>query len=357
MKLETAFPQLRSDAFGGRPLFVTEVPDGSGRLAVVAQEGVVYVAERNATQASVLLDISGRVSRAGNEEGLLGLAFHPDYAKNGRLFVYYSARPGERRTVLSEFRAINGRIEPAAEAILLQQPQPFSNHKGGALVFGPDGYLYLGLGDGGSGGDPLGNGQSLQTWLAKILRIDVNAGSPYGIPSDNPFAGSGAPAGAKPEIFAYGLRNPWRFTFDKATGALWVGDVGQNAREEIDMVVKGGNYGWSTMEGFSCYRPSNGCNRTGLSLPVLDYGHDQGCSITGGYVYRGGVIKWLQGAYLYSDFCEGTIWALRWDGSKVTEQKVLAESRLQVSSFGEDAAGELYVTAFDGRVYRIVDGG
>ena len=359
VRLQSAFPNVKG-AFGSRPLFVTQIPDGSNLFAVVAQDGRIFTAASADATATVFLNISSRVSTDNNEEGLLGLAFHPLYAQNGRFFVYYAVAGGARRTRLSEFHVTAGKVDTGtgAEKIVLEPAKPFGNHKGGGLMFGPDGYLYVGLGDGGSGGDPMRNGQNLSVLLGKILRIDINSSSadrPYGIPPDNPFTGATAPAGARAEIFTYGMRNPWRFSFDRSTGALWIGDVGQNLREEIDFGVKGGNYGWNIMEGFACYSPSSACNQSGLILPVFDYPHDQGCSITGGYVYRGSAIPWLQGAYLYSDFCSGRIWALRYDGAKVTEQKQLAATGLGVSSFGQDAAGELYVTAFDGNVYKIVD--
>ena len=360
VRLEVAFPSLPRGAVGSRPLFLTYPPDGTNRIVVVEQTGKLFILPNSpATRAaSLFLDISAKVSTQGTEEGLLGLAFDPDYARTGAFFVYYSAA-GPRRSVISRFtvRANDPNAsDPASEQVVMEVPQPFANHNGGMLAFGPDGYLYIGLGDGGSTGDPQGNGQSLRTLLGKILRIDVRiANRAYAIPSDNPFAGPDAPASARGEIWAYGLRNPWSFSFDRATGDLWAGDVGQNRREEIDLVRKGGNYGWNIMEGTDCFSPATGCNRTGLIVPVTTYGRDQGCSVTGGYVYRGPADTALRGAYLYADFCSGAIWGLRHDGGEMTDQRLLLDTSLAIASFGEDAAGELYITAFDRQMYRVRD--
>ncbi len=359
IQLEPAFPGIPAGRLGDRPLFLTYPPGDASRAAIVEQDGRIFMLpnDRAATAVSTFLDIRPKVLREGNEEGLLGLAFHPRYAQNGLFYIYYSAG-GPRRTVLSRFRVSqdHNAADPSSESVLLEVPQPFSNHNGGMLAFGPDGYLYIGLGDGGSQGDPSGNGQNVRTLLGKILRIDVDRPAPglaYGIPPDNPFAGPGAPPGARTEIWAYGLRNPWRFSFDRATGQLWAADVGQNRREEIDLIRRGGNYGWNIMEGSACFRPSTACNQEGLELPVLDYGHELGCSVTGGYVYRGSRLPWLVGAYVYADFCSGRMWALRYEGGRVTEQREIAQTRLGISSFGEDASGELYILAFDGRVYLL----
>ena len=281
VRLEAAFPGLPRGAAGSRPLFLTYPPDGTNRIVVVEQTGKVFILPNSpaARTASLFLDISAKVSTQVTEEGLLGLAFDPDYARTGAFFVYYSAA-GPRRSVISHFTARANdpnTADPSSEQVVMEVPQPFANHNGGMLAFGPDGYLYIGLGDGGSAGDPQGNGQSLRTLLGKILRIDVRAANrAYAIPADNPFAGADAPAGARGEIWAYGLRNPWRFSFDRATGDLWAGDVGQNRREEIDLVRKGGNYGWNIMEGDGCFSPATGCNRAGLMAPVTAYGRDQG---------------------------------------------------------------------------------
>jgi glucose/arabinose dehydrogenase len=308
------------------------------------------------------LDIADRIS-AGGERGLLGLAFAPTFAADGRFFVNYTDRDGN--TVVSEFRAPDpaaDRADPDSERVLLRIDQPFANHNGGALATGPDGLLWIATGDGGSGGDPLGNGQDLRTLLGKLLRIDPRpaGGEPYGIPADNPFVGrAGGRKEARAEIWAYGLRNPWRFSFDRATGDLWVGDVGQGAIEEVDRweaaAPAGPNFGWDTMEGSACFDPAEGCDRAGLVLPVAEYGHDRGCSITGGYVYRGAAVSGLAGTYLYADYCAGTIWGLE-AAAGSPAPTVLLDSGLAVASFGEDEAGELYVIDLaGGRLYRVVE--
>ena len=282
---------------------------------------MVFSNEQNAASASTFLDIRGQVNDRGNEEGLLGLAFDPDYTSNGYFYVYYSAS-SPRRSIISRFSVSPDDFNIAdhnSERVILEVPQPFANHNGGQIVFGSDGYLYVGLGDGGSRGDPGLNGQDPSTLLGTILRIDVSSidrDGEYTIPSDNPFVGRGG--GVRGEIWAYGLRNPWRFTFDRELGDLWAADVGQNRFEEVDIIKPGRNYGWNVMEGFHCFQPSNGCNQEGLELPVFEYGRDDGCSVTGGYVYRGSRLPSLYGAYVYGDFCTGKIWALRYDGTKVT---------------------------------------
>jgi glucose/arabinose dehydrogenase len=246
------------------------------------------------------------------------------------------------------------RAAPDSEEIILEVPQPFSNHNGGALIFGPDGYLYVGLGDGGSRGDPRGNDQNTGTLLGSILRLDVDgvAGDRnYAIPPDNPFVGD---PDSRDEIWAFGMRNPWRISFDRQTDDLWAGDVGQNVWEEVDVIVAGGNYGWNVTEGAHCYRPSTNCATGGLIPPVQEYDHGSGCSITGGYVYRGEALPSLAGVYLYADFCSGRIWGLRYEDGAATVTREIANTGLPIASFGEDAAGELYVLAFDGGVYRVV---
>jgi glucose/arabinose dehydrogenase len=325
------------------------------------QRGVVRVFpdDPGATDAPVFLDIRDRVNDGGNEEGLLGLAFHPEFAANGRFFVDYTAS-NPRRTVIAELRVDGGdpvRADPASEAVILDVGQPYANHNGGQIAFGPDGFLYIALGDGGSGGDPQGNGQNRGSLLGSILRIDVDApalGRAYGIPPDNPFVGNDR--GYREEIFAYGLRNPWRFSFDPETGELWAGDVGQNRIEEIDLVRRGENYGWNIMEGSSCYEPSSGCDRTGLSLPVAEYSHDLGISVTGGYVYRGAAVPGLEGQYLYADFGSGRIWALSAGTPEDAQAGEILRTNLSIASFGVDAAGEVLLCAFDGKIYRLVGG-
>jgi glucose/arabinose dehydrogenase len=353
--------QLKLVADGlASPLFAGNAGDGSGRLFVLEQAGSVRVIRDGRLVRAPFLDIGARIS-AGGERGLLGLAFAPTFATDGRFFVDYTDRDGN--TVVSEFRAPDpaaDRADPGSERVLLRIRQPFANHNGGALVTGPDGLLWIATGDGGSGGDPLGNGQSLATPLGKLLRIDPRpaAGAPYGIPADNPFVGR---KGARAEIWAYGLRNPWRFSFDRLTGDLWIGDVGQGAIEEVDHWPAGSragpNFGWNTMEASACFNPATGCNQAGLVLPVAEYGHDRGCAITGGYVYRGVAVPGLAGTYLYADFCAGTIWGLDAAAGKPTP-RVLLGSGLSVTSFGEDDAGELYVVDLaGGRVFRIVRAG
>ncbi len=351
LAVEPAFPALSLSRMVG----MTYPPDGSDRLYVVLQPGriVFFPNDREVDSAELFLDIRDRVNDRGEEEGLLGLAFDPQYADNGHFYVYYSAS-GPRRSVVSRFSAsADGRAGPGSERILLEVPQPFSNHNGGQIAFGPDGYLYIALGDGGSRGDPQGNGQDLGTLLGSILRIDVStvdSTGAYAVPADNPFVGH---SGARPEIWAYGLRNPWRFSFDRATGDLWTADVGQNRFEEVDIIRPGLNYGWNIMEGEECFARSD-CDRTGLEIPVAEYGREDGCSVTGGYVYRGSSLPSLYGAYVYGDYCSGRIWALRHDGDEVTERMQIVDSGLRIPSFGEDAGGELYVLSFDGTIYRLV---
>jgi glucose/arabinose dehydrogenase len=332
--------------------------DGQDHIFVTEQSGLVHVFpnDQQAANAQVFLDISDRVRVQHNEEGLLGLAFDPEYGTNGHLYVYYSAA-SPRRSVVSRFTVSQSdpnTADPDSELVVMEIPQPFGNHNGGQVAFGPDGYLYIGLGDGGAGGDPLGNGQDLSTLLASILRIDVrlaSEGTRYGIPEDNPFVGID---GARDEIWAYGLRNPWRFSFDDETGLLWTGDVGQNRWEEVDVVEKGLNYGWNVTEGRHCFSPAVGCDTSGLEPPVAEYSRAEGCSITGGYVYRGHRIPSLQGAYVYGDFCSGKIWGLHYDGRTVADPTLLVDSNLSITSFGRDVAGNLYILSRDEGIYRLV---
>ncbi len=328
-----------------QPVYVTHAGDGSGRLFVLEQAGRIRVVEDGRLRPEPFLDITDRVL-AGGERGLLGLAFHPRFPANGRYFVNYTRRP-DGATVIAEFRAGRDAATPQpAERVLLTVAQPYANHNGGMIAFGPDGYLYAGLGDGGAAGDPADRAQNPRELLGKMLRLDVDGAQPYAIPADNPFAGGGG----RPEIWALGLRNPWRFSFDRATGALWAADVGQNAWEEIDVITRGGNYGWRLMEGAHCYRPRTGCRQAGLELPVAEYAQESGrCSITGGYVYRGRRLPGLAGTYVYGDYCSGEIFGLV-DG----RQRVLLATGLAISSFGEDEAGELYVVDHRGGLHRLV---
>lgn len=332
----------------GDVVYVTHARDGTGRLFVLEQDGRIRIVAVGVLAEEPFLSIVDRVM-SGGERGLLGLAFHPRYASNGRYFVNYT-RNGDGATVVAEYRvSANANRSVDSERVLLVIPQPYGNHNAGMIEFGPDGHLYVATGDGGSGGDPGNRSQNRRELLGKMLRIDVDGGEPYGIPADNPFASGGA----LPEIYAIGLRNPWRFSFDRLSGDLWVGDVGQNAWEEIDVIESGRNYGWRIMEGNHCYQPRRDCDRGGLELPVAEYAQEKGrCSITGGYVYRGSAIPALNGTYVYGDFCSGEIFGLR-DGT----QRVLTSTGLAIASFGEDGAGELYVVEHDGEIYRIVSGG
>lgn len=340
------------------PLYLT-APPNDARLFIVEKGGRIRIIQGGAVAAEPFLDISSRVS-SGSEQGLLGLAFYPDFATSGRFVVNYTDRDGN--TVIATFRAAPGaaRADASTESVLLQVDQPYSNHNGGQVAFGPDGFLYVGLGDGGSGGDPAGRGQNAGDLLGSLLRLDVRGPTGYTIPSDNPFRGV---AGARGEIWSTGLRNPWRFSFDRALGDLYIADVGQNSREEIDVVPaaggvgagRGANFGWNIMEGNECYRATT-CNRSGLVLPAADYSHSDGCSVSGGYVYRGSAVPALQGHYFYSDFCHGWVRSFRYDNGAASDQREWAELKPggNVPSFGEDANGELYIFDAGGSVYRIV---
>ena len=340
------------------PINISATPDGW--LLVNERVGRIVAVDPDSGRTNVVLDISDRVLGQG-EQGLLGLALHPSWPEDPRVYLHYSAREGNGDTVLSAFRATDEpgqrppRIDRTTERVLFTLDQPYANHNGGQLAFGPDGYLYVGLGDGGAGGDPHGNGQNPDALLGKILRLDVDVdGRRYAIPRDNPFA----EGGGAPEVLLTGLRNPWRFSFDRATGLLWIGDVGQGAAEEIDRVDPtadaGGNLGWSVMEGSQCYAEP-GCSSDGLILPIVEYGHDAGCSVTGGYVYRGAAIPTLRGWYLFSDFCRGTLFGVPSDIEGVVGPRALLETDLAVSTFGEGPDGELYVADLGrGLVYRIV---
>jgi glucose/arabinose dehydrogenase len=334
-----------------RPLYLTHAGDGTGRLFVIEQAGVIKIIRNGQTLATPFLDIRDRVE-SGGERGLLSVAFHPKYKENGRFFVNYTARKqGVLKSVIAEYKVsqTNSDIADRTERVILEIEQPFANHNGGLNKFGPDGFLYIGLGDGGGAGDPLNAGQSLDTLLGKILRIDIEK-KPYAIPQENPFVGR---ANAQGEIWAYGLRNPWRFSFDRCTGRLFSGDVGQNRLEEIDLIEKGKNYGWRTMEGSQCFDPPTLCNTQGLELPIAEYDHSLGCSVTGGYVYRGTQYPALVGHYLFGDFCSGRIWSLAQASSSKWTMRQLIDSPFSISSFGEDEQGELYIAHYGGAIYRV----
>ncbi len=333
-------------AFGGlrfeKPVALVSSP--RPRMWYVAeQSGIVMLVEEGKGKAlpSVMADLRDRVESGPNEAGLLGIALHPGFAENGKIYLSYTAPGAPLVSRISEFvsRDRGLTLDPASERIVLALDQPYGNHNGGHIAFGPDGFLYIGFGDGGSGGDPRGNGQNLDALLGKLLRIDVDGGTPYAIPPDNPFANGGGRA----EIYASGLRNPWRFSFDRETGALWLADVGQEQWEEINLVVRGGNYGWNRREGAHCFE-TDACRTDGLIDPVAEYGHDEGCSVTGGYVYRGKAMKALTGVYFYTDYCSGTVWGLfPKSGGGHERPRVLLKTERRISSFGEGADGELYI--------------
>jgi glucose/arabinose dehydrogenase len=339
-----------------QPVDIAVPDDGSGRVFVAEQPGRIRVVRNGVLVDQPFLDIRDRIA-SGGERGLLGLALHPAFPEDPRFFVDYTDVNGD--TVIAEYRLGDGDAEAGdagSERILLQIDQPFGNHNGGAVVFGPDGMLYIATGDGGSGGDPQGNGQRLDTLLAKILRIDVDAPGNediYGIPDDNLFLGE---SGARPEIWLTGLRNPWRIRFDELTGDLWIGDVGQGAWEEIDVApagVGGLNFGWNRVEGFECFEPHDGCDNPGLTLPVAAYGHDLGCAVIGGVVVRDAEQPLLNGGYLFSDSCSGNLWLLDAAGSGRREPVLARTTERSISSIGLDADGTVLVTALQGELLRI----
>ena len=355
-------------AFGlSRPVFVTSPPGDTARLFIVEQQTArIKILTGGSILPTPYLDINDLVIDTGNERGLLGLVFHPNYASNGYFFVDYVDNSGN--TVIARLK-VSGDVNVADRdslLVLLTITQPYINHKGGMLAFGPnDGYLYIGMGDGGSGGDPENRAQDDGQLLGKMLRIDVDNGNPYAIPPDNPFIGPGLPLD---EIWAKGLRNPWRYSFDRLTGDLFIADVGQNLYEEIDFQPAsssgGENYGWRLMEGYHCYNPPVDCDPGGLTYPIYEYTHGgtpSRCSVTGGYVYRGNAIPNLSGTYFFGDYCSGQIWSFRYDGSSITDftertNQLAPGNGLSIdniSSFGEDGAGNLYIVDLDGEVYRI----
>lgn len=332
------------------PLLLTHAGDGSGRVFVVEQVGTIYTVEGAEVAPQPFLDISDK-TEAGGERGLLGLAFHPDFEDTGRFFVNYTDLAGD--TIVASYTADGPQADAPSEEILLKIDQPYPNHNGGHLAFGPDGYLYVATGDGGSAGDPQDNGQDRGSLLGKLLRIDVDGGDPYRIPGDNPFADG--EEGAR-EVWAYGLRNPWRFSFDRGSDALWIADVGQGELEEINRVPddeSGLNFGWNEMEGSRCYEGE--CDSSGTVLPVTEYEHDLGCSVTGGFVYRGALFPQLRGAYFFADYCSGNVWAIDAAAPGPVEPTLLVSSDRALSSFGQDEEGELYVTDIgNGEVLRVV---
>ncbi|HEY3857610.1 MAG TPA: PQQ-dependent sugar dehydrogenase [Verrucomicrobiae bacterium] len=384
VRLISTFPKREFE----RPVWMSEAPDGSGRLFVIEQQGRILALPKGSdgTESSEFFNITNKHPFMTDEEGLMSIAFHPGFKTNGLFYVYYNQENTNahfffpRRSVISEFRVSKDNPNVAdlsTERVVLEVQQPFANHKGGEICFGPDGYLYLGFGDGGQFCDPFNNGQNTASFLGKILRIDVNTrgtlGSgkfeekiPYGIPSDNPYVNEPYwyGLGSKHEIYALGFRNPWRYSFDKQTGELWVGDVGQDYWEEVDHVVKGGNYGWCAREGMHYFKPSAPGSQ--FLDPVIEYphrpemlkdskfpNHSTGLCIIGGYVYRGQKYPALQGVYLYADYNIGTIWGMRYKDGQVTDYATLLEQPKNIVSFAEDADGEVYVMVFDGHVYTV----
>lgn len=394
IQLQQIFPNLHVKS----PVWMCQAPDDSGRFFVVGQDGIIYVLKKGSdgSDAREFLNIVDRHPHFNREDGLLSVAFNPGYKTNGLFYIYYTQEnsPTDKKyqnglptafpyhSVVSEWKVSANdpdKADMGSERIIWTIPEPYWNHKGGELCFGPDGYLYLGLGDGGRGDDPFGNGQSTSSWLGKMLRIDVNTRTTlgkgrhvehlqYGIPSDNPFVDEDYMGGVGPkhEIYAYGFRNPWRYSFDRKTGALWVGDVGQDLWEEIDLVKKGGDYGWSIREGAHHFKP--GPPGAELIDPIIEYPHKEsllkdskisnggiGTSVTGGYVYRGKDYPSLDGIYIYADYTLGTIWGLRYDydANKMTDQGVMLKQKENITSFAQDNDGELYVLMENGHIYRI----
>ncbi len=337
-----------------RPLYLTYAPgDTADRLFIVEQNGTIAILRDGRRQEPLFLDIRSRVGASANEQGLLSMAFDPDYAAKGIFYVYYTDKGGS--TVVARYRVSAGNPDVAAvdsEEVLLRVGQPYGNHNGGQIKFGPDGYLYAALGDGGSGGDPLGHGQNLGTLLGTLLRIDVRTGGAYVVPADNPFVGQ---EGARPEIWAWGLRNAWRFSFDRATGDIFIADVGQNKWEEVHFQpaasAGGENYGWNRFEGNEPY--GRGGSREGMVFPIAVYGRSEGCSVTGGYVYRGQNLPDLAGNYIFGDYCSGIVWTLTPQANGAWLRTVLLQAPSEITSFGEDAAGEVYVIIRNGTIYRI----
>jgi len=348
---ERVFPGLSF----AQPIYLTHAGDGSNRIFIVEKRGVIKILpnDENAVSFKTFLNIRDQVNDSKSESGLLGMAFHPLYSENGKFYLHYNY--GNLYSRVSEFRVSSDPdvADPASERELFSFEQPYSNHNGGTITFGPDGFLYIGFGDGGSGGDPKGNGQDLKTLMGAILRIDVDnktGNLEYAIPPDNPYAGNSN--GWREEIWAWGLRNPWRFSFDRVNGTLWCGDVGQGIYEEVDIITKGGNYGWNIMEGFHCYN-TTGCDTAGLSLPVSEYTHSVGKSITGGYVYYGSALPQLTGYYIYGDFSTRLVWGLLYKDDAVVSNEKLFTCPSPVASFGEDEAGKVYIVGYDGKIYMI----
>ncbi|MCX6151356.1 MAG: PQQ-dependent sugar dehydrogenase [Ignavibacteriales bacterium] len=355
-KLQNAFPKLTFN----QPLGFQDARDGTNRVFIVTQEGLIYVLENSPSvnTKKIFLDIKDKV-KSGGEMGLLGLAFHPNFKSNEYIYVNYTA-PAPLRTIIARFSVDKNNpdvVDKNTELKILEVKQPFENHNGGQLAFGPDGFLYIGMGDGGSYGDPQNNAQNTSVLLGKMLRINIDkssGGRNYSIPKDNPFLNN--TRSFREEIWALGLRNPWRFSFDFVSGWLWAADVGQDKWEEVDIIKKGKFYGWRTMEGNHCYNPANNCDTSDIVLPVWEYGHNDsgGYSITGGYVYRGSSIIDLYGKYIYGDYVSGKIWALDYTGISQTANQLLINSKKNISSFGTDKNDEIYVCSYDGKIYKLI---
>jgi glucose/arabinose dehydrogenase len=336
--------------------YLTHAGDGSGRIFLVEKPGRVRIIEEGQVLETPFLDISDLVEAGGSEQGLLSIAFDPDYQNNGEFYVNYTSRSGGGDTTIARYRlsAEPNTADASSGQVLLTIDQPAGNHNGGQIQFGPDGYLYVGMGDGGRADDPWDNAENMDVLLGKMLRIAVQGQKTYAIPHDNPFVEQ---TDIRTEIWVYGLRNPWRFSFDRGTGDLYIADVGQGQWEEIDyqpaQSAGGEHYGWDTTEGTHCFEPADGCDMTAITLPVTEYGHDQGCSVTGGYVYRGAAHPQWDGIYFYADFCSGDIWALRQVSDGNWQNEVVFDSDYRVASFGEDETGELFVLDLNGTVYRL----
>ncbi len=349
VSLERVFARLGFE----RPLGLLQAPGKDDRWFVVEQRGTVlaFANHPGTAHAEVFVDIQARVEDGPNEAGLLGMAFHPDFSRNGQVFLSYTRRGSPLISTVSRFTSKDGgrTLDPRSEVVILSLAQPYGNHNGGNIAFGPDGYLYIGFGDGGAGGDPHRNGQNTATLLGTLLRIDVDGAAPYAVPPDNPFAAGGG----RPEIYAWGLRNPWGWSFDQATGELWLADVGQGEWEEVNRVRRGGNYGWNIREGAGCYQ-ARGCDTTGLIEPIATYSHAYGCSITGGYVYRGRAMPALDGVFIYGDYCSGRIWGLFRVGQDKPVARLMLDTEFDISAFGQDGDGEVYVVDHGGGgIYRL----
>lgn len=349
VQIVNAFPELEFE----RAVDMQEAPGGSNMLWVLEQAGKIYRFKNDpkVEEKELVLDISDEVNDEKNEMGLLGLAFHPDFKNNGLFYLNYTV-VNPRRTLIVSYKWVNGKVDLSSKQQLMEFEQPYANHNGGQLQFGPDGYLYIAVGDGGSGGDPKGHGQNRSTLLGSILRINVDKQDPrlfYSIPEDNPFYGNDK--GWRDEIYAYGLRNPWRFCFNPKDNSLWAADVGQHAIEEINIIEKGGNYGWNIMEGSDCFEKTPDCDKSKYIHPIHQYRHGIGMSITGGYFYTSNAVQKLKDAYLYADYVTGRVWALFYEDGKVKENKLITDDLRYISSFGKDSSGKVYILCFDDNIY------